>query len=124
MKELLLVAAASQLALAGCAARGVASRPASLPQLAPPAAFVAAQRIAEPAPAAWVQAGRPAAARDQLLPPPTRASAREPGTPAARVEAANRAAAREPTRKGYVEATQVLSGPRARSTGFTRLRSG
>ncbi|HZF43718.1 MAG TPA: P-type conjugative transfer protein TrbG [Sphingomonadaceae bacterium] len=45
-------------------------------------------------------------ARD-LPPRPRGGAARERGTPAARVEAANRAAAREPSGRAYVNATQV-----------------
>jgi type IV secretion system protein VirB9 len=46
---------------------------------------------------------------EQLLPPPSGAAPRERGAPASRVEAANRAAVREPSSPGYVNATQVYA---------------
>lgn len=105
MTRTTLLTMASALSLCACAggtraeARGAAPaaefRPAALVPDPPP----------EPVPAA------PAAEqREELrLPPPSAGRRRSSGPPVSRVEAANRAAIREPSREGYVNAVQVYA---------------
>ncbi len=88
--------------LCGCAASKVPP-----PAIAYDAAdFAPAVRAAEPPkPVEIVEVPKPLPLPGQLLPPPTTRS--ETGPPRARVEAANRAATREPSLSGYVNAVQV-----------------
>lgn len=81
-------------------------------QVAPPAIaydaadFKAAQIVAEPPkPVVIVEIPKPLPFPGQLLPPPSVRA--EAGPPRARVEAANRAATREPSAAGYINAVQV-----------------
>ena len=77
---------------------------------APPAAeFRPAMMVPEPPPPAVVAAPTLAlaSADEQRPPPPSRARRRSAGAPVSRVEAANQAALREPSREAYVNAVQV-----------------
>ena len=104
MKRIALLTMASALSLSACAG---STRPEAA---ATPAAaeFRAAALAPDPPP-------EPAAAvvTEQLeelrLPPPNSGRRRASGPPVARVEAANRAAIREPSREGYVNAVQVYA---------------
>ncbi|HEY0114591.1 MAG TPA: P-type conjugative transfer protein TrbG [Allosphingosinicella sp.] len=104
MKRQSLLSAVAALALGACAGR---DRPDPAPL-----AFAAAVQVEEPAPAVAAAAPlvvQPLPPEAQRLPRPSGRTARERGTPAARVEAANRAAVREPSREAYVNATQVYA---------------
>jgi len=95
---------ASALSLCACAG----SRAVEAASAVPPAEFRPAVLAPDPAPAPLATAV--AVEREELrLPPPSGGSPRERVAPAARVEAANRAAVREPSRHGYVNATQVYA---------------
>ncbi len=102
-----LLAAVSLLALSACAGRGE-DRPAPP---SPPGRFSAAMLLQDPVPEARpvTRVVQPLLPPEQLLPPPSGAAPRERGAPASRVEAANRAAVREPSSPGYVNATQVYA---------------
>lgn len=105
MNRFILLPMSSLLALGGCAAGAAEAAPASA------AAFVPATRVPDPLP---VPAPRPvavaiAAAEEQRLPPPSAGRRRQAGSSVSRVEAANRAAIREPSRDGYVNAVQVYA---------------
>lgn len=99
--------------LAATALAACASEPLFIPGTAapPPSAFAAARLL--PVPEKVAPPGPPAAPAPAVaaLPgdavPPASPATREPSRPLARVEAANRSAAREPTRHGYVNAAQV-----------------
>lgn len=106
MNRLLLFPMISLLALGGCAA-GTAQ--AAAPDSG--AAFVPAVRVPEtppvPSPAPVAVA---ALADEEVRPPPSQAGRRRSGgASVSRVEAANRAATREPSRDGYVNAAQVYA---------------
>ncbi len=106
MNRFLLFPMTSLLALGGCAAGAAeAVAPASS------GAFVPAARIPDPAPASAPGpiAVAAAAAEEQRLPPPSAGRRRSAGSPASRIEAANRSATREPSRDGYVNAVQVYA---------------
>jgi type IV secretion system protein VirB9 len=60
-----------------------------------------------PKPVAIVTVPDPAALSGQLLPPPSAHTSREESAPPARVEAANKAAIREPSAHGYINAVQI-----------------
>lgn len=71
-----------------------------------PAEFREAQVVSDPpAPVVVVETPKPLPLPGQLLPPPSVRP--EAASPAARVSAANKAAIREPTSAGYVNAVQV-----------------
>lgn len=99
----LALACASPLALAACA-HGTPPPEISLDE--PPVAAIAAT---EPTKSVQVvEVPTPLPLPGQLKPPPVaRASAPEPAEPEARVALANRAARVQPSRYGYVNATQV-----------------
>ena len=106
MTRVSLLTLASALALCACA-HGAPLRAAGATT---PPPYVAAMRLPEPAPA------RPAPVtvtqlppEEQRLPVPARSSRRAAGPPTARVEDANRAALREPSRDSYVNAVQVYA---------------
>jgi type IV secretion system protein TrbG len=108
MKPLSVLLMSSALGLAACAG---SPRVEAAAAAAPPAAFTPAVMVPPPTPeppAAPVVSL--AAAEDQRLPIPTTRRRRAPaGAPVARVEAANRAAVREPSQDGYVNAVQVYA---------------
>lgn len=98
----LAVASASALTLAACA-HGTPPPDISLDE--PAAAVVVTE---PPKPVEIVQVPTPLPLPGQLKPPPGRgASAPEPADPRARVALANRAARVQPSRYGYINATQV-----------------
>jgi type IV secretion system protein TrbG len=108
MNRLIVLTMSSALGLAACAgkpavetAAGAASR----------GEFTPAVMVApSPPPELPAPLGSHAAAEDQRLPIPTTRRRRAPaGAPVARVEAANRAAVREPSQDGYVNAVQVYA---------------
>jgi type IV secretion system protein TrbG len=105
MTRTILLTMASALSLCACAGtRGLEAGTASAAPAFRPAALVS-DPPPEPAPA-------PAAAeqREELrLPEPGAGRRRSSGPPVSRVEAANRAAVREPSREGYVNAVQVYA---------------
>jgi type IV secretion system protein VirB9 len=96
---------ASALSLCACAggtrAEAAAARPAAGYR---PAALVS-DPPPEPAPEASITEQR----EELRLPPPSAGRSRASGPPVTRVEAANRAAVREPSREGYVNAVQVYA---------------
>ena len=109
MKRLSLLMMSSALGLAACAGSPPVEAAAAA---APPADFTPAVIVPPPpppeAPVALVV--RLAAVEDQRLPAPsTRRRRAAAGAPVARVEAANRAAVREPSRESYVNAVQVYA---------------
>jgi P-type conjugative transfer protein TrbG len=105
MTRTTLLTMASALSLCACAggtrveaaaaAQAAGFRPAALVPDPPP----------EPVPAAAVTEQR----EELRLPSPSMGRRRASGPPASRVEAANRAAIREPSREGYVNAVQVYA---------------
>jgi len=102
----LSMAGASALALAACA--GATPPPAITYDAAD---FKPAAAVPEPpGPVEIVEVATPLPLPGQLQPPPagrSRSVRTEPGTPTARVEAANRAATQEPSSAGYINAVQV-----------------
>jgi type IV secretion system protein TrbG len=107
MNRALLLVAGSALALGACAGRAHVQPPSS------PTAYSAAQLLIEeaapPATTPPAPAVQPASLAEQRLPRPTRGSPRERNAPTARIDAANRAAVREPSSQGYVNAAQVYA---------------
>ncbi|MFN3946418.1 MAG: P-type conjugative transfer protein TrbG [Allosphingosinicella sp.] len=101
-----LLLASSALALCACVGRTEA-RPRSAE--APLAQAVLVEEAPPEVPAAAAAEARAPIADEQRLPLPSQAPAREAAAPTSRVEAANRAAVREPSRQSYVEATQVYA---------------
>lgn len=96
-----LILSASALALVACAGK---TPPPAISYDA--AEFRPAQQEAEPPrPVEIVEQPVPLPLPGQLLPPPS--VRRESGPPTARIEAANRAATREPSSAGYLNAVQV-----------------
>jgi len=106
MNKIALLSLASVLGLAACA--GGDRLDAAAAAAAPSGEFIAAA-LAPETPPAWPAAPPAllAVAEDQRLPPPSRGRRGAAGAPASRIEAANRAAMREPSREGYVNAVQV-----------------
>lgn len=98
----LLVAAS---ALAHSAGRG--ELPAASPAPQPSFATVTIEKRETGAPTRFPAKRLPRG--DQRLSAPARAARRAPGASTARIEAANRAAAREPSRQGYVNAAQLYA---------------
>jgi type IV secretion system protein VirB9 len=104
MNRLRLLISASALALAACAgSKAVDAAPSP-----PPVEFAPASLVPEPAPT------KPAVAameplQGERVKVPASAHRRAAGPPIARVEAANRAAVREPSREAYVNAVQVYA---------------
>lgn len=106
MNRLALLAMGSALGLAACAGKPAVEAAAAVA----PGEFTPAVMVPPPpqSPAALVASL--AAAEDQRLPMPSTRGRRAPaGAPMARVEAANRAAVREPSQDGYVNAVQVYA---------------
>jgi P-type conjugative transfer protein TrbG len=105
MNRLRSLISASALALGACAG-GKAGDAAPSP---PPVEFAPAFLVADPAPKPAVAAVEPLATKGERVPVPAAARRRPAGPPITRVEAANRAAVREPSRDGYVNAVQVYA---------------
>ena len=108
MKPLALLTICSALGLAACAGSPRAEAAAAAPFEFTPAVMVAEAPPPPPSPPA-APAASLAAVEDQRLPPPTRGRRVSGGAPVERVEAANRAAVREPSRESYVNAVQVYA---------------
>jgi type IV secretion system protein VirB9 len=105
MMRTALVTMASALSLSACAG---GTRPEAA--AAPPAAEFRAAALVPDLPAEPAAAVAVTEQREELrLPPPSAGRSRASGPPVARVEAANRAAIREPSREGYVNAVQVYA---------------
>jgi type IV secretion system protein VirB9 len=105
MKRTALLTMASALSLGACAG---GTRPEAA--AAPPAAeFRAAALISEPPPEPEAAAAVTEQREELRLPPPGAGRRRASGPPVARVDAANRAAIREPSGEGYVNAVQVYA---------------
>jgi len=101
IRHLTLLPAVSALALTGCAGK---TRPPAISY--DPASFHVAKLEADPpAPVRIVAVPEPLPLPGQLQPPP--AVKRDERPPTARVDAANRAATREPSTSGYINAVQV-----------------
>ncbi|WBO24336.1 P-type conjugative transfer protein TrbG [Sphingomonas abietis] len=101
IRHLILSPAVSALALTACAGK---SRPPVISY--DPASFHVAKREAEPpTPVRIVTIPQPLPLPGQLQPPPSVRSDVRP--PTVRVEAANKAATREPSAAGYVNAVQI-----------------
>ena len=109
MKPLSILTISSALSLAACAGKPSVEAAAAA---APPGEFTPAVMVLPPPPPeppAAVIASL-AAVEDQRLPAPSTRRRRAPGgAPVARVEAANRAAVREPSQESYVNAVQVYA---------------
>jgi type IV secretion system protein TrbG len=106
MTRTIFLTMASALSLCACAgSKAVEAR------AAPAAAdFASAALIRDPASEPAPVVAAVAEQREELrLPPPSAGRRRASGPPVARVEAANRAAVREPSREGYVNAVQVYA---------------
>jgi type IV secretion system protein VirB9 len=108
MNRTALLSLTSAFTLAACAG---GDRVEAAPAAAAPAKdFASAALVPEPPPE---RIAAPSAllapAEDHRLPPPSRGRSRAAGAPASRVEAANRAATREPSRESYVNAVQVYA---------------
>lgn len=109
MKRLSVLMMSSALGLAACAGSPRVEAGAAA---APPAHFMPAVMVPPPPPPepAVTLVASLAAIEDQRLPPPSTRRRRPPaGAPVARVEAANRAAVREPSQESYVNAVQVYA---------------
>jgi type IV secretion system protein VirB9 len=108
MTRILLLTISSALGLNACA--GSRAAEAAAPRAAPAgAAFAAAILVPDPAPELVTVAASAPLLVEQRLPPPEQARRRVAGPPMERVDAANRAAAREPSRDAYVNAVQVYA---------------
>ena len=105
MTRISLLTITSALGLCACA--GDKAMEAAI--AAPAVEFQPAALVPDPTP----EEARPAAAAEQReelrLPPPSAGRRRASGPPVSRVEAANRAALREPSREAYVNAVQVYA---------------
>lgn len=108
MNRLSLLTLSSALSLAACAGKPSAE---TVSAEAPPRDFTAAVMLPPPPPLPEpVPVARLEPAEEQRLPAPIARARRAPGgPPVARVQAANRAAVREPSRDGYVNAVQVYA---------------
>ncbi|HWT30788.1 MAG TPA: P-type conjugative transfer protein TrbG [Propylenella sp.] len=100
-----LLTMASALSLCACAGGTRAGAAAAAPAVEFRPAALVPDPPPEPAPAASVMEQR----EELRLPPPSAGRRRASGPPVSRVEAANRAAIREPSREGYVNAVQVYA---------------
>ncbi|HEX8442782.1 MAG TPA: P-type conjugative transfer protein TrbG [Allosphingosinicella sp.] len=105
MNKTVLLSLASAFSLAACGGGNRVETAAA----APAAGFAPAALVPEPPPERTVPPAQLTLAEDQRLPPPSRGRSRAAGAPAARVEAANRDATREPSRESYVNAVQVYA---------------
>jgi type IV secretion system protein VirB9 len=108
MTRTFLLSMASALSLCVCAGSQAVEAAAARP--APAGAAVSpANLVPDPAPEPLPTAPPAPLAVEQRLPLPESARRRTAGPPVARVEAANRAATREPSRDAYVNAAQVYA---------------
>ena len=106
MNKTALLSLASAFSLAACGGGNRVETAAA----APAADFIAASMVPEPPPErSAAPPAQLALAEDQRLPPPSRGRSRAAGAPMSRVESANRAATREPSRESYVNAVQVYA---------------
>jgi type IV secretion system protein VirB9 len=106
MNKTALLSLASAFSLAACGGGNRVETAASVPA----AAFVPAAMVPEPPPErSAAPPAQLALPEDQRLPPPSRGRSRAAGAPMSRVESANRAATREPSRESYVNAVQVYA---------------
>lgn len=110
MNRLILLTMSSALGLAACAGKP----PVETASAPPTGEFTPAVMVGLPPPPPPEPPAAPlvslATAEDQRLPvPSTRRRRVSAGAPVARVEAANRAAVREPSQDGYVNAVQVYA---------------
>jgi type IV secretion system protein VirB9 len=105
MIRISLLTMSSALALCACAGGKAVEAAAAVPA----AAFRAAALVPELPPAPPMAAPVAAEPEELRLPPPSSGRRRSSGPPAARVEAANRAATREPRGEAYVNAVQVYA---------------
>ena len=104
-----LLTLASALALGACAGNKAEAASAPAP---PPAEFAPAVLVPDPEPPPQAVAAtvvQPLAVESERLPVPVASRRRAAGAPISRVEAANRAAVREPSRESYVNAVQVYA---------------
>ena len=109
MKRLSFVTIASALALSACAGNKAVEAATAAP---PSAEFTPAVLVPEEAPlpvTAAAVAVEQLPPESQRLPVPASSRRRAAGPPISRVEAANRAAVREPSRDSYVNAVQVYA---------------
>ena len=109
MKRFHLLTIASALALSACAGNKGVETAAAAPL---PAEFAPAMLVLEaasPPVSAVALAVEPAPPESQRVPVPASSRRRAAGAPQSRVEAANQAATREPSRDGYVNAVQVYA---------------
>lgn len=102
MIRLVALAAGTALALGACATG-------PSPATAATGGYTPALLVREPAPGSAGIRAAPPAESDQRLPLPTATDGADRGAPIDRVEAANRASLREPSRRGYVNAAQVYA---------------
>jgi P-type conjugative transfer protein TrbG len=105
MIRISLLTMSSALALCACAGGKAVEAAAAVPA----AEFRAAALVPEVPPAPPMAAPVAAEPEELRLPPPRSGRRRSSGPPAARVEAANRAATREPSGDAYVNAVQVYA---------------
>jgi type IV secretion system protein VirB9 len=106
MTRVVLLSMASALVLCACAG-GERAAAAELPNSE--AVFSPAARLEEPPPAPLPLWAATPVSGEQRLPPPGIGRRRAAGPPVARVEAANRAATREPRADAYLNAVQVYA---------------
>ena len=100
-----LLTMASALGLCACAGGTRAEAAAT----APAAGFRPAALVPDPPPGPAPETPVTEQREELRLPPPSLGRRRASGPPVTRVEAANRAAIREPSREGYVNAVQVYA---------------
>jgi type IV secretion system protein VirB9 len=106
MIRITLLTMTTAIALCACAGGRAVEAAAAMPA----AEFRAAALVPEPPPAPTPIAVTVAAEREELrLPPASSGRRRASGPPVSRVDAANRAATREPNREAYVNAVQVYA---------------
>ncbi|HEX8223803.1 MAG TPA: P-type conjugative transfer protein TrbG [Allosphingosinicella sp.] len=105
MTRTTLLTMASALSLCACAGGTRAEAAAA----APAAGYRPAALVPDPPPEPAVAAAVTEQREELRLPPPSTGRRRASGPPVTRVEAANRAAIREPSREGYVNAVQVYA---------------
>lgn len=109
MKRLSFLTIGSALALSACAGNKAVGAATAAP---PPPAFAPAVLVPEEAPVPVTAAAvaiEPLPPESQRLTVPAASRRRAAGPPVSRVEAANRAAVREPSREAYVNAVQVYA---------------
>jgi len=108
MTRTFLLSAASAISLCACGG-GQGVEAASARPVAASPAFAPASLVPDASPAVPPAAVAASVPVEQRLPPPGAGRRRPAGPPVSRVEAANRAATREPSRDFYVNAVQVYA---------------